>query len=173
LKRVISILVVSVSVAGCSSTSSIFSSRQPAAGPSPGLVANLQGIGSSVSGKVRVIDRGDGVTVMVSAINLPIGEYRVSFNENRNCTSPNGFSAGPPWAPPGMNPRTLIPSFTNGDGNSESEAHVSGVRVSGENGIVNRSVVLYWGRTVTDAEPDVPNNRIACGVFEPVQPFAF
>jgi hypothetical protein len=33
--------------------------------------------------------------------------------------------------------------------------------------------VIHAGRRVGEARPDVPNERIACGVFEAVQPLAF
>jgi Cu/Zn superoxide dismutase len=147
--------------------------RDAAAGRSAGLVASLKGLRSAVSGKVRVVDRADGVTVMVSAINLPNGQYRVAFHPNGNCSSPNGFSAGPPWAPPGMDPKTLVPPFMNQDGNTEASTFVRGVHTTGENGLAGRSVVIYWGGLVTDAQPDVPNNRMACGVFEPAQMLLF
>ena len=120
---------------------------------------------------MRVIDRGDGVTLMVSGSILPPNQFRVSFNENGNCSSPNGFAAGRPWAPPGMNPYELIPRFWNPDGNAEGTAFIRGVHTTGENGVAGRSVVIYWGSKVTDAEPGVPNNRAACGVFQPAKPF--
>ena len=135
-----------------------------------GLVANLRGIESATRGKVRVIDKNDGVTLLVSGSNLPPNQYRVSFNRDGNCSSPNGFSAGPPWAPPGLDPYNLIPLFWNTDGNAEGEAFVRGVSTGA---LVGRSVVIYWGNKVTDAQPDIPNNRTACGVFEPATSWLF
>ena len=167
-------LAACASLTGCSSTSSWFSSKpSDATGPSPGLVAPLKGLGSAVSGRVRVIDRGDGITLLVSAINLPLGEFRVAFHRNGNCSSPNGFSAGPAWAPAGVSPAQLVPIFTNGDGNTEASVRVPGVHTTGEDGLAGRSVVVYQGRTITDAQPGVANNRVACGVFEPVQLLLF
>src|SRR5207244_1359936 len=118
-------------------------------GPSPGLVASLRGLGAAVTGKVRVIDRGDGITLLISAINMPIGEYRVAFHQNGNCSSPNGFSAGPAWAPSGQSPATLIPPLTNSDGNAEASVWVSGVHTAGENGVAGRRGLLY-GRKVEE-----------------------
>jgi len=175
-------VMLSLALAGCSSSGGLFGSKSkaseetnPAPGPSPGLVASLRGLGSAVSGKVRVIDRRDGITLLVSAINLPPGEYRVAFHANGNCSSPNGFSAGPPWAPAGLSPTTLIPSFmTNSrDGTAESSAYIAGVHTVGENGLAGRSVILYAGSTITPAVPDVPNNGFACGVFAPAQTLRF
>jgi len=143
-------------------------------GRSAGLVANLRGLGSAVSGKVRVVDRGDGITVLVSAVNLPPGGYSIAFHANGNCSSPNGFSAGPIVWPTdkGARERT-IPMFTNSlEGNTESQMHVAGVHTTGENGLAGRSVIVYGG-LIADAQPGVANNRYACGVFEPANVLLF
>ena len=147
---------------------------QPKARPEAGLAAEMRPVGSAVAGKVRVIDRGDGVSVMLSTNNLFQGAYRMAFHQNANCSSPNAFSAGPTWSPPGTNPATLIPLFyqTN-DGSTEVEVHVSGVHTQGENGLAGKSIVLYAGSTIPEIRPGVPNNALACGVFEPVRPLLF
>ena len=180
MKPIVAVVVTVACIAGCSSTSSIFSSKretEPApSGPSPGLVAPLRGLGAAVSGKVRVIDRGDGITLLISAINMPIGEYRVAFHQNGNCSSPNGFSAGPAWAPPGLSPTTLVPSFMTAgslDGNAERSAYIKGVHTTGANGLAGRSVVLYAGSAIPEIRPGEPSSAFACGVFEPAQPFRF
>jgi Cu/Zn superoxide dismutase len=169
------VLGIAFALSGCESMRTMFASpnRDAAKGPSPGLVAPLRGLGSAVSGKVRVIDRGDGITLLVSAINLPIGEYRVAFHHNGNCSSPNGFSAGPAWAPEGKLPAALIPPLRNGDGNAEASVHVAGIHTTGEYGLAGRSVLLYSGSTIEDVQPGVRNNVIACGVFEPAQTLLF
>ena len=141
------------------------------ADPSAGLVAPLRAVGSAVDGKVRVIDRGDGVTVMLSANNILQGSYRMAFHQNPNCSSPNAFSAGPAWSPAGRDPARLIPPlFQKNDGETNVEVHVSGVHTQGEDGLAGRSVVLYVGSTIDEIKPGVPNNAFACGVFEPVKP---
>ena len=167
-----------VALAACSS-----SSVQPT-GPnvemtpaSPaGVEAHLRSLASAVTGKVRVIDRRDGVTVLVSAINLPPGQYRIAFHERANCSSPNGFSAGNPWAPAsaGRAATEIAPTlFTNADGTAEDSVFIRGVHVSGPDGVSGRSVVIHTGNQVTQAQPDVRNNRVACGIFEPATPFGF
>jgi Cu/Zn superoxide dismutase len=165
---------------GCSLWSRSREPEPPAAPvpnrPPAGLEASLRSVQSGVTGKVRVLDRGDGVTLLLSMINLPVGEYRVSFNERANCTSPNAFSAGAPWAPAGAgkDARNLVgPLYTNMDGTAEAELHLRGVHTTGPDGVADRSVVIYTGRAVTDAQPDVPNNRIACGTFKPAEPYQF
>ena len=167
--------VAAFAIAGCAT------SRAP--GPAPdvppsasasaaslGQAAALRAIGgSAVTGRVRVVDRGDGATVTVAAFNLPIGEFRVAIQQNPNCTSPNGFSAGPAWAPPASKrkPDNLLPTlYANANGTAQASVQVPGLRATGANGVEGHSVVIYAGPRVTDARPDVPNERIACGVFE-------
>ena len=127
-------------------------------------------------GKVRVVDRNDGVTVLASLANVPYGAYRIGFNEVPNCSSPNGFSAGPPWAPASApaGARDIGPVLNaNPEGNSEASFFVRGVHTTGPDGLAGRSVVVYVGRQITDAVPNVPNNRAACGIFQPATPLAF
>jgi Cu/Zn superoxide dismutase len=140
-----------------------------------GEVAPLRAIGgSAVSGKIRVVDRGDGASVLVSLMNIPPGDFRIAIHQNANCSSPNAFSAGPAWAPAGRNPLELIPvQHANSEDRVESSLRVAGLRALGANGVAGRSVVLYAGPKVTEARPSVPNEAIACGVFEPATPLAF
>lgn len=168
LQRSFAFAVTLSCIAGCGGPAA---QKSPAEiGRSIGLVAPLRGLGSAVFGKVRVVDRGDGIEVLVSAGNMPSGEYRVAFHQNGNCSSNNGFSAGPAWAPPGLPATNLIPPLVNVDGNTESSVHVSGVHTTGENGLAGRSVILYVGRTIpAQIVPGVNNNAFACGVFEPAQ----
>jgi hypothetical protein len=50
---------------------------------------------------------------------------------------------------------------------------VPGLRAKGAAGVARHSVVVYAGPRVTDALPSVPNERMACGVFEPAHALAF
>jgi Cu/Zn superoxide dismutase len=168
--------VAAATLAGCGLWGARDAPPPPAGAPAAGLETHFRAINSGVTGKARVLDRGDGVTLLLSMINLPPGEYRVSFNERANCTSPNGFSAGAPWAPAatGKSPRDLVPLLiTNREGTAEASVHIRGLHTVGPDGVSGRSIVVYTGGAVTDARPDVPNNRIACGVFEPTVPFQF
>jgi Cu/Zn superoxide dismutase len=143
--------------------------------PPAGLEARLRPLGSAVTGKVRVVDRNDGVTVLVSLANMPAGQYRIAFHEVPNCSSPNGYSAGRPWAPAAAAraARDITPPlFSNPEGNAEASLFVRGIHTTGADGLAGRSVIVYAGNQVTDALPDVPNNRAACGIFEPAQGLA-
>ena len=144
-----------------------------AASPTSGQLANLRTIGgSSLTGRIRVIDRGDNASILVSMINVPVGAYRLALHETPNCTSPNAFSAGPLWAPPAAAkaPQDLIPiQYANSEAIVETELWITGLRANGVNGVAGHSVVVYAGPTVGEIRPDVPNAAIACGVFQPVQ----
>ncbi|HEX8740250.1 MAG TPA: hypothetical protein VF925_08925 [Casimicrobiaceae bacterium] len=174
-------IAVASFVAGCATRGPGTDTEQKAAAAanakSLGQVAELRAIGgAAVTGKVRVVDDGDGATITVAAFNVPSGVYRITLNSNANCTSPNGFSAGPAWAPAGSKrpPADLIPPLSsNSSGATNATVHVSGLRATGPGGVAGHSVILYAGNRVTAAQPEVPNERIACGVFEAAQTLQF
>jgi Cu/Zn superoxide dismutase len=86
-----------------------------------------------------------------------------------NCTSPNAFSAGPPWVAPGASGPTVIEFFIGTDGQASLVQRVAGLTINGPAGVTGRSVVIHYGRTGTlEAEPGRPNERMACGVIGPV-----
>lgn len=133
----------------------------------PGVEARLRGIGSVASGMVRVRESGELLIVQVQLAGVRSGTYRVVFHENGNCSSPSGFSAGPPWSAPGARePATqLVPIFNaNSEGRGELVARLRGVRM-GEGGMLNRGVLVYEGATAVPPKPDIPNNVVACGAF--------
>jgi len=171
-------IMVIAAVAGCSTLRG-FTGRSESEPVAParqyGEVAPLRAIGgSAVSGKIRVIDRGEGASMLVSMINVPQGDYRIAIHENPNCSSPNGFSAGPAWAPLGTHPADLIPvQHASSEDRVEASLRVAGLHALGANGVAGHSVVVYAGPRVTEARPDVPNEAIACGVFEPAKPLSF
>ena len=165
-------------LAGCSSTrGGGGSDGEQAKKTDMGQQAVLRPIGgSAVQGKVRVIDRGDGAVVLISGTTFPVGPYRLAFHERANCTSPNGFSAGPPWAPTtiGKPPQDIAPvQYANSENRVETELRIPKLHANGPDGVAGRSVVLYAGNEVTEIRPNVPNAAIACGVFEEAAPPSF
>jgi Cu/Zn superoxide dismutase len=49
-----------------------------------------------------------------------------------------------------------------------------GLKIDGTDGIRGKSVVVHLGATGSlDAQPGVPNNRVACGVIETNKPLSF
>ena len=132
--------------------------------------------GSAMSGKVRVIDRGDYASILVSLLNVPQGAFRIAIHETPNCSSPNGFSAGRAWAPAsaGKTPQELIPiQYGNIEQRIDLELRIRGLHANGPDGVAGHSVVLYAGTRIEDIRPDVRNDAIACGVFEPTRLLTF
>jgi Cu/Zn superoxide dismutase len=177
--RVVALAFVTALVTGCSTTKSgdVPPSNEQAKKVDMGQLAVLRPIGgSAVQGKVRVIDRGDGATVLISGMSFPQGPYRLAFHERGNCTSPNGFSAGAPWAPAasGKRPQDLVPvQYANSENRVETEVRIPNLHANGTDGVAGRSVVLYAGKDVPEIRPNVPNDAIACGVFEEASPPSF
>ena len=68
--------------------------------------------GSAAQGDDQDHAARDVLWVLVSVNNLPPGLFRVVFHERDNCSSPNAFSAGRPWSPPGdpRAPAELLPA---------------------------------------------------------------
>lgn len=134
-------------------------------GTGPNLEAKLVALGSSAVTGVAMLRAYDGgVTMSVSFTNAPPGEYRFVVHANGNCSSPNGFSAGPPWAPPGV--AVLSPPLLKTDNAGSMSVRLPGYRFDGPDGVRGRAVVLHAGASGSlDAQPGVPNNRVACGVI--------
>jgi Cu/Zn superoxide dismutase len=146
----------------------------PAAADQVGnMEARLRGVGSAATGKVIVVDNGQGVTLTLDAANLQQGNYRLAFHANPNCSSPNGESSGPVWAPPNSAgpPGELIPGIYVGQREMVSfSAWIPGVHVDREPSLRGRSIVLHRGNFVDSPLPGSSNNYIACGVFENLTP---
>jgi|RhiMethySRZTD1v2_1073278.scaffolds.fasta_scaffold367829_2 Cu-Zn family superoxide dismutase len=144
-------------------------------GSSPGVEAPMRPVGGgSATGTAKFVDRGDGVVAMVVIANLPPGAYRVAIHRDGNCTSPNAFSAGPAWAPPGSSKpaNELLPVIiTSSNGDATLTTRVSGLKTDGPNSLQGRSVVVHYGTIVGEAMPGEPNNRVLCGTVGPVRSF--
>jgi Cu/Zn superoxide dismutase len=173
--RLTAALAVAMLVSACGSTPSLDPRRwfsrddAPKAAPreEPGVEARLRGIGSAAGGIVRVRQSGDLLVVLSVLDGVKPGTYRIVFHENGNCSSPSGFSAGAPWAPPGArDPATrVVPEMNvNTEGRGELTARLRGLRM-GDGGMLNRGVLVYEGATAIPPKPDTPNNVVACGAF--------
>jgi len=102
------------------------------------------------------------------------GTMRVVIHSGGICTSPNGFSAGPPWMPPGATEPVIIRIFATDNQYGATTARLPGIHVDGPDGLRGKSVVVHFGATSSlDAQPDIPNNRVACGVIEANKPISF
>jgi Cu-Zn family superoxide dismutase len=143
-------------------------------GTGSGLTARLQPLGgSAANGAIGFAQYPGNVAMDLSIYGLRVGRYRVVIHAAGICTSPNGFSAGPPWSPPGLEPplHTQVKSFVmSNDNSTEVSVRLSGVTLDGPNSIMGRSVIIHeGGEGSLEAVPNVRNGRVACGVIGPVQ----
>jgi Cu/Zn superoxide dismutase len=137
----------------------------------PGVWARLTAAGgSAVSGSVRFAKAEGGLTVMALVQGAPTGRLRIVIHTTGNCTSVNAFSAGPPMMLPGTSDPAMVWMSTNTDGVGTITTRLSGVALDGPAGINGRSVVVHMGFGSLEAQPGVPNERIACGVIQPDNP---
>lgn len=125
--------------------------------------------GSAVTGSVIIGPTGSGVAMRIALANLAVGPYRVVIHANGNCSSPNGFSAGPPLVLPGASKHLLAdtpPGLSGPDGNLMMVVRIPGITMEGPDGIVGKAIVVHMGAQGSlDAQPGVPNDRVACGVI--------
>jgi Cu-Zn family superoxide dismutase len=129
---------------------------------------------ASVIGAATFKDFGDGIEMNVQFNGPGPGQYRVAVHATGNCSSPNGFSAGPPWAPPGLAAPARVFPFIKNDDSAQVVVRLPGYRLEGPDGVMGRSVVLHSGGTSSlDAQPGVPNDRIGCGIIGPPRPSFF
>jgi len=146
----------------------------PAAADQVGnMEARLRGVGSAATGKVIVVDNGNGVTLTLDVANLQQGTYRLAFHANPLCNSLYGESAGPIWGPPDSTtaPGELIPvAYAGQVGSISFSARIPGVYVDRQPTLRGRSVVLHAGPFVDSPLPGSRNNYIACGAFENLTP---
>lgn len=157
-----------VAVACSAALAACQSAQQPGStspGGGPTLEAKLVASGgSSVTGAAVMRAYDGGVIMTVNFNGAGPGEFRVAVHANGNCSSPNAFSAGPPWAPPGVT--IASPTVFKNDESASLSVRLPGYRIDGPDGVSGRSVVVHSGaRDSLDAQPGVPNGRIACGVI--------
>jgi Cu-Zn family superoxide dismutase len=133
--------------------------------------ARLQPIAGGVGhGLVTFQPYDGGLTVVADVGGFSGGQYRFVIHTTPICTSPNGFSAGPPFLLPGTDAPVVVPVIVTVDqGTATLTQPVPGIALTGPNGIEGKSLVLHAGGSgPLDAEPGVPNERVACGVIGPV-----
>jgi Cu-Zn family superoxide dismutase len=168
---------VALATAACQSTKDAGPLATPkGAAPTPGVEAVLIPIGGSAAqGSAKFAARGNGVAALVVVNNVIPGPYRIVIHERGNCSSPNGFSAGRPWAPAGSarSAADLLPELNIGsNGNGQMATTIPGLRLTGPDSLEGRSVVVHMGSTLdADVIPDRPNRLVLCGVIGPLRSF--
>ena len=170
-RRAATVLMLAMAVGGCQTAGTYDAPLVKNSNVLGGRIVALGG--SPAKGFINVQRRAGGVTLIVNLNDVGPGVYRVAFHTNGNCSSRNGFSAGPPWAPPGAEVRTYE-GFMNSDGLLNMSVPLSDIPMEPPDGLYGRSVVVHYGLTGSlDAEPGVRNNRIACVVLTDVLEAAF
>ena len=111
--------------------------------------------------------------MQLSVSNLFPGHTASCSTRPPNCRSPNLFSAGPPWAPPGSCEACRASSYRfhrQQRGQPDRLRRVRDGRAHGATAsLLGRSVVIHWGHDASsEAFPGQPNNRLACGVLRMV-----
>ena len=97
------------------------------------------------------------------------GPYRFVIHTTPVCTSPNGFSAGPPFVLPGTTAPVAVPALIMHQGTATLSTRVPGITLNGPAGVEGKSVVLHASESgPLDAVPGVRNDRVACGVIGPI-----
>ena len=168
---------VALLAAACQSSREPAAPDQAKAAPAPGVEAPLTPSGGSAAqGSAKFVDRGDGsLTALVIVNNVMPGTYRVAIHERGNCGSPNAFSAGRPWAPPGsaVAATELLPSMAIGpNGNGQLSTRLRGVALRGPDSLEGRAVLVHQGERVeADIVPNRPNRVVLCGAIGPVRSF--
>jgi superoxide dismutase, Cu-Zn family len=160
--RVALAIAASGSLLSCKTTD-----EAPKAAP-PNIGARLARIGDSVmTGRVAFQRYDGGVTLAASLAGGSPGPWRVAIHTTGNCSSPNGFSAGPPVMLPGTSTPAVASVMVNPDkAFGEISVRLPGLSLEGPDSIVGKSVVVHAAGGSLEAEPGVRNNRAACGVIE-------
>ena len=146
------------------------SSDEPGKKSSASIGARMQPIAGGVGHGLIGFRPYDGGLVLVADVGgFSAGSYRIVIHTTPICTSPNGFSAGPPFIPAGATEPVVVPIRMWEQGTATLSIRVPGLALSGPAGIEGHSVVLHAGQSgPLDAVPGVVNNRVACGVIGPI-----
>ena len=151
------------------------SSDEPGRKPSVAIGARMRPIAGGVGHGLISFRPYDGGLVLVADVGgFSAGPYRIAIHTTPVCTSPNGFSAGPPFVPAGATEPVVVPIRMWEQGTATLTTRIPGLALSGPAGIEGHSVVLHASQFgPLDAVPGVVNDRVACGVIGPIPTFAF
>ena len=137
---------------------------------SAAIGARLQPVAGGVGHGLITFRPYDGGLVLVADVGgFSAGAYRIVIHTTPVCTSPNGFSAGPPFVPAGATEPLIVPIRMWEQGTATLSTRIPGAVLSGPAGIEGKSVVLHASQFgPLDATPGVGNDRVACGAIGPV-----
>jgi Cu-Zn family superoxide dismutase len=143
--------------------------------PAPIIGAQLRPLSSSTAnGLVTFEPTAGGLKANATLYAGRQGQWRIVIHSTGICTSPNGYSAGPPLIVPGATQPPTIVMTTTEDGIGIDTVRLPGLSIDGPSGIMGKSVVVHFGTAGSlEAEPGVRNNRVACGIIGTVKPLGF
>jgi Cu/Zn superoxide dismutase len=161
--RVAQLAMAVLAVAACASEG--VSKQKTAA-----VGARLQPIAGGVGhGLVTFQPYDGGLTVVADVGGFSGGPYRFVIHTTPVCSSPNGFSAGPPFVLPATGAPVVVPAVIYHQGTVTFTLRVPSISLTGPNGIEGKSLVLHASESgPLDAQPGVANDRVACGVIGPI-----
>ncbi|MET0683162.1 MAG: superoxide dismutase family protein [Casimicrobiaceae bacterium] len=135
--------------------------------------ARLQPVGGGVGrGLITFRPYDGGLTMVADVGGFSSGPYRIAIHTTPVCTSPNGFSAGPPFVLPGAAAPVVVSIRMWEQGTATLSERVPGLTLTGPTGIEGKSIVLHASQFgPLDATPGVINDRVACGVIGVVPTF--
>ena len=134
---------------------------------STAIGARMQPVAGGVGHGLVTFRPYDGGLVFVADVGgFAAGPYRFVLHTTPVCTSPNGFSAGPPFVLPGTGAPVSVPTLIMHQGTATLSIRVPGITLTGPTGVEGKSIVLHASESgPLDAAPGVPNDRVACGVI--------
>lgn len=131
--------------------------------------------GSEVNGQVRFTRQNGDTLVEVSLRNLSPGPHGFHIHERGDCSSPDALSAGVHFNPDDKPHGNLTSPHHAGDlgnvtassdGTVNANFHVRDLRLSGEEGIVGRAVIVHAQADDFTTQPTGNSGkRLACGVI--------
>ena len=129
--------------------------------------ARLQPIAGGVGhGLITFQPYDGGLKILADVGGFSAGWYRIAIHTTPICTSPNGFSAGPPLVLPGTTEPVVVPIRMWEQGTATLSTRVPGLTMAGPTGIEGKSIVLHASMSGSlDTTPGAVNDRVACGVI--------
>ena len=131
--------------------------------------------GNEVTGQVKFTRHENDTLVEVSLTHLSPVPHGFHVHEKGDCSAPDGLSAGGHFNPDGLPHGGLdgphhIGDLGNvvagNDGTVNLNVHVKGLRLSGDQGIIGRAVIVHASADDLKTQPTGGSGkRVACGMI--------
>lgn len=168
--RLLSTLFAALLLAGCSSNSDDHKGKAAVA-----ILKPTQG--NEVHGRIAFTPVDKGILVVAEVHGLKPGKHGIHIHEKGDCSAPDGSSAGPHFNPTGMHhggpdsEKRHVGDLGNVEADENGDAFYERVdtviQLTGENGIVGRSVIVHADADDLHTDPSGNSGgRLCCGVIE-------